>query len=75
MNFLQNSFNVMLIDLLPTVQYCATYYGLTLHFEDPITPEGSDLEDIDFEDYCSFQTHNPCAKSFVFNTRFRGMYE
>jgi hypothetical protein len=32
MNFLQTSFNIMLIDLLPTVQYCATYYGLTLNF-------------------------------------------
>lgn len=75
MEFLQKSFNVMLIDLLPTVQYCATYYGLTLNFEDPITPQGSDVDDIVFEDYCSFQTHNSHAKSFVFNTRFRGMYE
>ena len=65
----------MLIDLLPTVQYCATYYGLTLNFDQPITPVGSDLENIDFQDYCSYQTYNPAAKSYVFNTRFRGMYE
>jgi hypothetical protein len=33
----------MLIDLLPTVQYCATYYNLPLNFEEPITPAGSDI--------------------------------
>jgi hypothetical protein len=43
MNFLQSSFNIMLIDLLPTVQYCATYYNLSLNFEEPLTPPGSDI--------------------------------
>lgn len=36
MNFLQTSFNIMLIDLLPTVQYCATYFILHMNFDDPI---------------------------------------
>lgn len=66
---------MMLIDLLPAVQYSATYYGLVLNFEDPILENGCDLENIDFEDYCSFQTYNPSAKNYVFNTRWRGMYE
>lgn len=43
MNFLQTSFNIMLIDLLPTVQYCATYFILPLNYDDPIT--GSNTED------------------------------
>jgi hypothetical protein len=36
MNFLQTSFNIVLIDLLPTVQYCATYFILPFNYDDPI---------------------------------------
>lgn len=38
MNFLNESFNIALIDLLPTVQYTATYFILPMSYDDPITP-------------------------------------
>jgi hypothetical protein len=45
MNFLQTSFNIMLIDLLPTVQYCATYFILPFNYDDPITACNNNGED------------------------------
>jgi hypothetical protein len=35
-NFCEFSFGFMLLDLLPTVQYCATYFILPINFEAPL---------------------------------------
>jgi hypothetical protein len=76
MNFLQTSFSIMLIDLLPTVQYCATYFILPFNYDDPITGNNNNEEEssIEFEDFCSYQTYNPNMKVAI-SKRFRGIYE
>lgn len=75
MSFLQTSFNIMLIDLLPTVQYCATYFILHMNYDDPIISNNEDeLSNVEFEDFCSYQTYNPNMK-MALNKRFRGIYE
>lgn len=75
MNFLQASFNIMLIDLLPTVQYCATFFILPFNYDDPITDSNNDDENsMEFEDFCSYQTYNPNMKMAI-SKRFRGIYE
>lgn len=75
MNFLQASFNIMLIDLLPTVQYCATFFILPFNYDDPITDSNNDDENsMEFEDFCSCQTYNPNMKMAI-GKRFRGIYE
>ena len=38
-NFLQTSFGIVLIDLLPTIQYCATYLILSTNFDPPVAEE------------------------------------
>ena len=39
MTFLEESLGIVLIDLLPTIQYAASFFLLVLSFEDPIIPE------------------------------------
>ena len=39
LDFLHESFGLTLIDLLPAVQYTATYFILPMTYEDPILPE------------------------------------
>lgn len=57
--FLKNSFGFTLQDLLPTVQYCSTFAFLPLSFELPPAVEGiQEEEELDFSEFCSFQTHN-----------------
>jgi hypothetical protein len=43
-NFLETTFNLPLIDLLPTIQYCATYFILPLSFEKPNTDEEESMQ-------------------------------
>lgn len=38
-NFLQTSFGIVLIDLLPTIQYCATYFILSMNFDPPVADD------------------------------------
>lgn len=63
MTFLEDSLGIILIDLLPTIQYAASFFLLMLSFEDPIIPEkylGEEgILDMHLEEYTSFQTHNP----------------
>lgn len=39
MVFLEESLGIILIDLLPTIQYAASFFLLALSFEDPLIPE------------------------------------
>lgn len=38
-HFLQTSFGIVLIDLLPTIQYCATFFILNLTFDPPVAED------------------------------------
>jgi hypothetical protein len=73
MNFLQTSFNIVLIDLLPTVQYCATYFILPFNYDDPMNGN-EDSANMVFSDFCSSQTYNPNMKLAI-GKRFRGIYD
>ena len=48
---------ITLTDMLPTVQYCATYFIIEFKFEKPMIDEGA-VEQMGLEEYCSIQTHN-----------------
>lgn len=56
--FVEHVFGFSLPDILPTVQYCATYFCLNFSYEQPLIDEESDLESMSLEEYCSHQTYN-----------------
>lgn len=72
-SFLNFTFGFPLIDLLPTVQYCATYFLLPPNVDKPITPKEDALETMQLEEYCSFQTYDR-NMYIVVKKRFRGVY-
>ena len=55
--FLQYSFGFSLADLLPTIQYCSTYFILPLSFELPARVRNCEQEVV-YEEFCSYQTVN-----------------
>lgn len=58
-NFLESTFNSLLVDLLPEIQYCATYMCLPLVNSQPILPnQDVASETMELQEYCSFQTFN-----------------
>ena len=60
-----------LFDILPTAQYCATYFSLPFTYEKPMIDDCSDdLENMSLEAYCSYQTYNN-AMTKVCKTRFK----
>ena len=57
--FLKHSFGFVLQDLLPTVQYCSTFFLLPLSFELPPAVENiGEEDDLDYSEFCSYQTCN-----------------
>jgi hypothetical protein len=69
----EHIFGFTLFDILPVVQYAATYFELKIVEEKPIISEEEDLEVMSLEEYCSFQTYNSNMIKTV-KTRNRGLY-
>ena len=62
-------------ELLPSVQYLATYFMLPMTYERPcLKVDEEKVEEMHLEEYCSYQTYNPNMLSIV-RKRFRGIYE
>ena len=57
--FLMDSFDFPLEDILPTVQYCSIFVVLPLSMEFPALSEGKEMG---FEEYCGIQTYNQMNK-------------
>ena len=73
-HFLASTFNCLLQELLPTVQYCATYLGLKIMNSQPILPNQEEAtETMELEEYCSFQTFNKHIYAAV-KKRKRGLF-
>jgi len=63
-----------MFDLLPSVQYLATYLMLPMTYERPcLKAEDESVEEMHLEEYCSYQTYNPNMLAAV-RKRFRGIY-
>jgi hypothetical protein len=64
-----------MFELLPSVQYLATYFALGMTYERPcLKGEDEGVEEMHLEEYCSYQTYNPGMLATV-RKRFRGIYE
>lgn len=62
------------MDLLPTIQYCASYFSLPANVDSPaIKNNPEDYENMELEEYCSFQTFDP-NMYLVVTKRFRDFY-
>jgi hypothetical protein len=72
--FLSESFALQMREILPSVQYLATYFGLPLTYDRPYLDDEENIENMDLEEYCSYQTYNPNMIATV-EKRFRGIYE
>lgn len=72
-NFVESVFGFSLFEILPTVQYCATYFDLGFSYEKPVISEEEDLESMSLEEYCSYQTYNSGMIKTV-KSRYRGIY-
>lgn len=70
---MEQVFGLSLFEMLPTVQYCATYFGLAFSFEKPVIEEDKALESMSLEEYCSIQTYNSTMIKTV-KHRYRGLY-
>lgn len=67
------SFGFMLFDLLPTVQYCATFFILPMIFDAPqIKQFMEDGRSMNIEEYSSYQTYN-CHTLSTIRKRNRGI--
>ena len=55
---MENVFGFELRDMLPSVQYCATYFELVFTYEKPMLEDGANLDVMVLEEYCSYQTYN-----------------
>ncbi|MBS1889966.1 MAG: hypothetical protein JST59_01625 [Actinobacteria bacterium] len=55
--FVSSEFGFLLADLLPSIQYCSTYFLLPLSFELPTRMRNCDGEVV-YEEFCSYQTVN-----------------
>lgn len=71
--FVEQIFGFTLFDILPVVQYAATFFDLRIMQEKPIINENEDLEVMSLEQYCSYQTYNSNMIRAV-KTRNRGLY-
>lgn len=72
--FLTFTFGFNLMDLLPTIQYCASYFSLPANVDSPaIKNNPEDYENMELEEYCSFQTFDP-NMYLVVTKRFRDFY-
>eukprot|EP01017_Pseudomicrothorax_dubius_P042492 TRINITY_DN6942_c0_g1_i1.p1 TRINITY_DN6942_c0_g1~~TRINITY_DN6942_c0_g1_i1.p1 ORF type:complete len:368 (+),score=51.42 TRINITY_DN6942_c0_g1_i1:938-2041(+) len=73
--FVEFYFGLPLTELLPTVQYAATYYQLPLSFGYPIVVKHSRAAVLEgpFEELLAYQTHNPNSLEFVQKVRARNI--
>lgn len=72
--FLVESFGLQMFEILPSVQYLATFFTMPMSYDRPcLRPEDEDVENMHLEEYCSFQTYNPHMMATV-RKRFRGIY-
>jgi hypothetical protein len=72
-SFVEHVFGFSLLDILPSVQYCATFFGLSFSFEKPMIGDEEDLDSMSLEEYCSYQTYNSSMIKTV-KHRYRGIY-
>lgn len=72
--FLRESFALEMREILPSVQYLASYFTLTLSYDRPLLEDEESIEKMGLEEYCSFQTYNASMVGTV-EKRFRGIYE
>ena len=61
--FLEFTFGLLLFDLLPTIQFCATFFILPVNFDIP----NIELEapGMNAEEYVTYQTYNPYTMSTI----------
>lgn len=61
--FLEYTFGLLLFDLLPTIQYCATFFVLPINFDIP----NIELETpgMNAEEYVTYQTYNPYTMNTI----------
>ncbi len=45
-SFIMDSFGLDLMDLLPSIQYCATFFNMVFTFESPLLDESDKLDEI-----------------------------
>lgn len=57
--FLDESFGIQMREILPSVQYLATYFTLTLNYDRPYLEDDENMSNMGLEEYCSYQTYNP----------------
>jgi hypothetical protein len=58
-NFLKFTFGFEILDLLPTIQYCASYFSLPPNVEMPAAKANPEAyENMELEEYCSIQTYD-----------------
>lgn len=71
--FLRESFGVQMRELLPSVQYLASFFTLSLNYDRPLLEDEENVENMGLEEYCSYQTYNP-SMILTVEKRFRGIY-
>lgn len=71
-SFCNSIFTLELDDLLPTMQYCATFFALPLNYETHEARELVDSRGISIEEYSSYQTYN-CHTLATVNKRNRAI--
>lgn len=71
--FLRESFGVQMREILPSVQYLASFFTLSLNYERPLLEDEENIENMGLEEYCSYQTYNP-SMILTVEKRFRGIY-
>ena len=58
-----------LFDMLPTIQYCATFFGINFSYEKPMIEDENTLESMGLEEYCGYQTYNSTLFKTVRNRK------
>ena len=74
--FLSECFALCLLDLLPTIQFAATFFGLPVVINLPVAAK-VDKENVlqgHFEEFLAYQTHNNEALKFVLQFRNRNFF-
>lgn len=73
-HFLESYSGLPLCGILPTIQYCSTYFALPLHVELPVAAkvDRKNVLEGHFEEFLAYQTHNPHNVAFLTNVRNRG---